>query len=127
MTVPVLDVSPEKIALYRTSALRRQEKEREAMTRRKEQAWKAARGAARLLRDQFHATRVVVFGSLAHEGCLNRWSDVDIAAWGIPPELTFQAIGAVLYLDESIEINLVDINTCKPSLLAVIEHEGSDL
>ncbi|MEO7841038.1 MAG: hypothetical protein ABIU06_16985 [Anaerolineales bacterium] len=52
---------------------------------------------------------------------------MDVAAWGIPPELTFRAIGAVMDLDSSFEVNLVDVNTCSPSLLKVIEHQGVDL
>jgi hypothetical protein len=62
-----------------------------------------------------------------HAGCFNQWSDVDIAAWGIPAEMTLRAMGAVLELDKQQEINLVDIQTCPASLLAVIEKEGQDI
>jgi predicted nucleotidyltransferase len=89
--------------------------------------WELAREAARVLREQFHAGRVVVFGSLLHETRFTEWSDIDIAAWDIPPELTFRAIGGVLDLDSSFEINLVDVNTCTPSLLQAIEREAVDL
>ena len=77
-----------------------------------------------MLKEKFGATRVVVFGSLVHEGCFTRWSDVDIATWGIRPENTFRAIGAVMDVDADIEINLVDVATCRPELLATIEREG---
>jgi predicted nucleotidyltransferase len=127
MTTPVMDITPEKIALYRASALRRQEGERVEMASQKKHAWEAARRAAQLLKDRFQVKRVVVFGSLIHEGSFTRWSDVDLAAWGIPTEQTFQAIGAVLDLDAAIEINLVDVNACKPSLLEVIRREGVDI
>ncbi len=80
-----------------------------------------------MLREQYHAARVVVFGSLVHENRFHEWSDVDIAAWGIPPELTFRAMGAVMDLDPTFEINLVDVNTCSSSLLASIEQEGKEL
>lgn len=52
---------------------------------------------------------------------------MDIAAWGIAPEDTFRAIGAILDLDTPVEINLVDINTCEPALREVIEREGVDI
>jgi len=120
-------MDPERISLYRTSALRRLEEESTEMARRKESAWKSARRAARLLKEHFHATRVAIFGSLVRDGCFTRWSDVDIAAWGILPEETFRAIGAVLDSDKSFEINLVDVNACKPSLLEIIQREGVDL
>ncbi len=90
-------------------------------------AWELARQAARLLKAQFGATRVVVFGSLVHEGCFTSWSDVDIAAWGIAPEDTFRAIGAAMDLGGDIEVNLVDMGACRPSLRVVIEQEGVEL
>jgi hypothetical protein len=68
-----------------------------------------------------------VRGSLIHEGCFTRWSDVDIAAWGISPDATFRAIGAVMNLEPDIIVSLVDVETCRPSLLAVIEREGIEL
>ncbi|WP_176237472.1 nucleotidyltransferase family protein [Candidatus Hakubella thermalkaliphila] len=86
-----------------------------------------ARRVATLLREQYGVTRVVVFGSLAQKGRFTRWSDVDIAAWGIRPEDTFQAMGAVMDLDSEIQVNLLDVETCRPSLLAAIEREGIDL
>ena len=90
-------------------------------------AWELARKSARLLKEKFGATRVVVFGSLVHEGCFTRWSDIDIAAWGINPESTFKAVAEVMGLSPEIEINLVDVSMCKPSILKVILKEGVEL
>jgi len=123
----VLDISLEEMAEYRTTARRRWERDREAMARRQARAWEAARRAAQLLKSRFGATRVVAFGSLVHRDCFTRWSDVDIAAWGLRPEDTFRAIGMALEVDSEIEVNLVDVTACRPSLLAVIEREGRDL
>jgi uncharacterized protein len=93
---------------------------------RREQGWKLAKQAAKLLRTQFQAERVAVFGSLLHEARFTRWSEIDIAAWGIPADQTFRTIGAVLDLDSSIEINLVAVNTCSPTHLEAIEEEAVD-
>jgi uncharacterized protein len=120
-------LTPEKLAIYRATAQRRREQEQPELDRRREQAWTAAHQAARLLREQFKATRVVVFGSLARESGFTRWSDVDLAAWGIAPADTFRAIGAILDMDTQIAVNLVDVNTCRPSLLNNIEQDGVDL
>lgn len=119
-----LNLSPEKIARYRAAALKRQAEEAEEIGRRRRQAWQSARQAAELLRREFNVSRVVVFGSLAHDSGFNRWSDVDIAAWGIVPEDTFRAIGVVMDLPTAIPVNLVDVNTVRPSLLAAIERDG---
>lgn len=123
----MLDIPPEKIEVFRQTAQRRREREKEDIARRKERAWAAARHAATLLKDQFQATRVVVFGSLVHDGFFTRWSDVDIAAWGIDPEDTFRAIGAVMDMEAPLDVNLVDVNTCRPSILERIKEEGVDL
>jgi predicted nucleotidyltransferase len=127
METKMLDISPEQIAVYRKTALRRLEREKGEIERRKEKAWVAARRAATILRERFHATKVVVFGSLVHDGCFTRWSDVDIAAWGIALEDTFRAIGSIMDMESPVDVNLVDVNTCRPSILEMIEEEGVDL
>jgi len=122
-----LSLTSEEIAEYRRAAQDRWKQEQHELAGQQKRAWELARAAAQLLRQRFGATRVVVFGSLVHNGCLTPWSDLDIAAWGILPEDTFRAIGAVMDLDSEIEVNLVDIGACRPSLLATIEREGIDL
>lgn len=127
MAIPVLDLSPNKLAQYRQTAMRRQKARVSKVRARMEKGWRLARKAAKILREQYHAERVAVFGSLLYKSRFTPWSDVDIAAWGIPPEQTFRAIGAVMDLDSTLEINLVDVNTCAPSLLEVIEQEARDI
>lgn len=121
------DITPEQMAAYKEGARRRQERERQALRERERRAWELARQAATALREQFGATRVVVFGSLVHPGWFTPWSDVDIAAWGIKPEDTFRAIGVVMDLDTDIAINLVDVGACSASLLQTIERDGVPL
>lgn len=127
MAVPVLSLSPEQLDQYRRTAARREKLRVAKIKPRRNRAWKLARKAAKVLREQYHAERVVVFGSLLHESRFTEWSDVDIAAWGIAPDQTFRAIGTVMDLDPSFEINLVDVTTCRPSLLKAIEEEAVDL
>lgn len=122
-----LSIPPEEMAAYRETARRRVIEEERELAQRRERAWELARRAARVLKEQFGATRVVVFGSLVREGGFTLWSDVDIAAWGIAPEDTFRALAAVMDLAEDIEIHLVDMGACPPSLRAVIEREGVEL
>lgn len=122
-----LDLTPEQIAEYRAHAQKRRRQEQPEVEQRRQQAWEAARKAARLLRRQFNAKRVAVFGSLARETGFNRWSDVDIAVWGLAPEDTFRAIGAVMDLDTAVPVNLVDVNTARPALVAAINRESITL
>ena len=121
------NLSPETIAVYHATAQKRLQQERLDLRQRREAAWQLAHQAAHLLRERFNVERVVVFGSLARGHGFTRWSDIDLAAWGIAPEDTFRAMGAVMDLGTNISVNLVDVNTVKPSLLATIERDGIDL
>jgi len=120
-------LSEQEMAIYRAAAERQHAQEAKELVLRRERAWERARQAATLLKQNFGAERVAVFGSLLRPDCFNRWSDVDIAAWGINLRDTFRAIGAVMDLGEDIEINLVDMNTCRDTLRHTIEVEGHDL
>jgi predicted nucleotidyltransferase len=127
MVLRAQDLSTSRLEEYRKTAIRRQKVRISKAKTRREKGWKLARKAAELLRTRFQAKRVAVFGSLLHEARFTRWSDIDIAVWGIPADQTFRAIGAVMDLDSSLELNLVDVNTCSPSLLRAIEQEAVDV
>ncbi|MBI2266703.1 MAG: nucleotidyltransferase domain-containing protein [Armatimonadetes bacterium] len=120
-------ISEEDMAAYRATARRRLEQEERELALRRKRAWETVRQAAKLLKEDFGAQRVVVFGSLLRPGCFNRWSDVDIAAWGIGKDDTFRAVGAVMDLGRNIEINLMDMDTCRATLRAIIEREGQEI
>jgi predicted nucleotidyltransferase len=115
------------MATYRAGARQRQQRELAALAAREQRAWELARQAAVLLRTEFHAGRVLVFGSLIHPGCFTPWSDVDIAADGIDPRDTLRAMESVHDLSREIPVNLVDLAACKPSLRAVVDREGQPL
>jgi len=91
------------------------------------QGWEVARAAGRLLRGQFGATRVVAFGSLARREEFGPWSDIDLAAWGIPTDQFYRAVAAVTGLSPDFEVNLVDAQDCRPSIREAIEREGIEL
>ena len=87
-------------------------------------AWELAKRAARLLSDSFGATRVVAFGSLAHRESFHRWSDVDLAAWGIPADQFYRAAGEVAEMDATIPVDLVDPECCPDRIRERIDEEG---
>jgi predicted nucleotidyltransferase len=90
-------------------------------------AWEQARQAARVLRERFGATRVVVFGSLAHNLWYSERSDIDIAVWGIAPEDFFQAVADVNTVGVDFDINLVDPAIARPHIVKTIRREGVDV
>ena len=90
-------------------------------------AWRVAQAAAEVLRQQFGATRVVAFGSLARRDWFTPWSDVDLAAWGISPGAFYRAVAVVTGISSEFKLDLVAPEDCQPSLRHVIEQEGVTL
>lgn len=81
-----------------------------------------------VLRQQFGAQRIRVFGSLVDKERYTRWSDIDLAVWGIAPEEFYDALEAVNELSQDIKVDLVNPRTCKSSILkADIEEEGIEV
>lgn len=98
-----------------------------AAVARQAQAQRLARQAAQLLREKFGARRVVLFGSLASQSDFDHWSDIDLAAWGIPADRFYAAVAAVTGLSPDFKIDLIDPDTCRPGLRSIIEREGVEL
>jgi len=97
------------------------------LDRCRERAWQSARTASHILRERFGASRVVVFGSLSRPSDFTQWSDIDLAAYGIPPERFYRAVADVTGFSREFEIDLTDVETCPPGLLKAVEKEGIDL
>jgi len=74
----------------------------------------------------FGASRVAAFGSLA-TGFFSGISDIDIAAWGLPPEVFFTAYGELLFIEPGIEIQLVDMGACRAEIAAAVNRDGIDI
>lgn len=126
-SVKGLKIPPEKTKRDRATVEQRQQQAQQELAQRRERAWKAAREAAQLLREHFGATRVVVFGSLAHVHRFSALSDIDLAAWGLKDEDYFLAVARLQDLSPEFEVDLVAMERCKPSLRTKILSEGKPL
>jgi len=91
------------------------------------EAWEVAARAAAVLKDGYGAQKVAAFGSLLDPSRFTRWSDVDLAAWGIPDDRFYAAVGAVTGLSAKFKVDLVDPENCRESLRRAIESEGVEL
>jgi predicted nucleotidyltransferase len=116
--------SPERMAIYRQTALRREQERRAADAQRLYAALQVAQHAAELLKQEYGATRVVVYGSTAHGIWFGRESDIDLIAQGIPAELYWRAWNAVDALAPDFEVNLLAWEDATPALLESVEREG---
>ncbi len=125
----VAELSPEEVAAYREAWRKREAARREILRRRAERAWAVARNAARLLKEEFGARRVVLFGSLAR-GEFDERSDVDLAAEGLggmAGRSFCRAAGRLQALDPGFSVDLVEMGEVAPSLKEAIEREGIPL
>ena len=129
MAKTALELTPQEWQEYQPVQVieTRYQAEKVKNEQRREAAWQVARQAAELLRQEFGADRVVVFGSLVHESQFNQWSDIDLASWGIPPDRFFGAVAAVTGLSSEFKIDLVDPETCHRALTETIEQYGLQL
>ncbi len=91
------------------------------------EAWIIAEEAGRILKENYGASKVFVFGSVAKSSAFTHWSDIDLAAWGIPDEKFYAAVGAVTGLTDDFKIDLVDITGCKDLIRNAIETEGIEI
>ncbi|MCD6291217.1 MAG: nucleotidyltransferase domain-containing protein [Anaerolineae bacterium] len=116
-----------KWAEYREGARRRWAQRQRALAKRRERAMAVARKAAEMLKEEFGATKVVLFGSLARGGPFDMHSDVDLAAWGLDPREYYRVVSLLLDIDPGIEVDLVMGEEVSPSLRSTIEQEGVSL
>lgn len=129
MSPTALDLSAHALKEYRPlDAIRRRKAATNAdLSKRRRRATLMARKAAELLRREFGVKKVILFGSLARHGGFTHFSDIDIAARGIPPTRFFEAVGAVTGMSAEFKIDLMDLETCSSSMRENIEKDGKDL
>ncbi|MCA1900245.1 MAG: nucleotidyltransferase domain-containing protein [Chloroflexi bacterium] len=126
MTLTALQLSPEELKKYNPlpAMRKRREEERPARNKRRRRAMRIARQAADLLRKEFGAKKVILFGSLAKRGAFTLFSDIDLAVEGMPKENYYKAADAVYYLRPDIKIDLVELETCPPAMRENIKKDG---
>ncbi len=86
----------------------------------------ALREAATVLKREYGARRVVLFGSLARGQGWPTGSDVDVAVEGLEGDY-WEAWRIVEDAVPHHRVDFVEIETASPSLRSAIEAEGSDL
>jgi uncharacterized protein len=120
-----MQISPDKMEIYRRTARDRSRQRQKELDERQKRAWKVARQAAEILKSEFGAERVVLYGSLIHPELFHLRSDVDLAGWNV--QHYFKAVARLLDLDPEIEVNLAPVEDVRPELRAVIDREGIEL
>ena len=123
-----LDMKPEEWRKFNPSKnIKAQRTGKEYLKDRREKALKVAKEAATLLRQKFGAQKIVFFGSLTNEDAFSAWSDIDLAAWGIPPDKFYSAVAAITGLSPLFKIDLVEPDNCREAIKEVIYREGVEI
>ena len=122
---PFDDKTREKI-VARVLAAREQRPQRLAqMQARQQLGIEVAYKCARILKVEFGAQRVVLFGSMLNPARMTWRSDIDLAVWGLPEKDLFRA-GAAIERGHDFSIDLVEVQHARPHILKAIE-QGMEL
>ena len=106
------DLSPEELAAYR-QRLDQHFKNRKVDEALLQRAWQTAHRIAAMLYEDFGATQVAVFGSLAERDWFSKGSDIDIAVWGISSDKYFRAVGETVGFSREFKIDLINFHSTK--------------
>ena len=129
MSMTALDLPPEALKKYRPlDAIRKRRAKFSAeISSRRRRAMLVARKAAKLLKTEFGAKEVILFGSLARRGSFSLYSDIDLAVRGIAPEKFYAAVSAMMDVSVDFKIDLVEPEDCSPAMFKNIEKDGKPL
>ena len=104
------NLTPEEIRRYRARH-QRSAKTKQLDEPLLQRAWQTAHRVAGMLYEDFGATQVAVFGSLAAKEWFSKWSDIDIAVWGIPSEKYLRAMSEAENISRLFEVDLIDFES----------------
>ena len=113
-----------QMQIYRAAAQQRQQQKRDRLQQRQQLGLGVAQQASELLKREFGAEKVVLFGSMRSLAQIHDRSDVDLAVWGLNPRDYFRAVGQLLALHPDILVDLVEAETAPSRLLHEIETTG---
>ena len=91
------------------------------MKERQSLGLEVASKCAGILKQEFGATKVVLFGSMLNHERMWWGSDIDLAVWGLPEKDLFKA-GAAIEKGHSFSIDLVEVQHARPHILEAIEQ-----
>lgn len=78
-----------------------------------QRAWYTAHRIAAMLYENFGATQVAVFGSLAEGSYFSKWSDIDIVVWGISNDQSLRALSVASDISRLFKVDLVMFENCE--------------
>ena len=93
----------------------------------RERLLEKAREAASVLKTRFGASRVILFGSFAHQAWFRPDADIDIAVEGLPAYNFWDAWKTVEEIITDRLVDLVDMETAVTALKQSVKRHGIEL
>lgn len=115
------------LADYRETLRQRQKEKNDQLAQRLEQAMTVAQQGTCMLKQEYGATRVMLFGSLSHRQWFSPSSDIDLAVWGLSQDDYLVAIARLQDVSPEFKVDLVAMERCRPELAEAILSEGKEL
>jgi uncharacterized protein len=116
----------EQIQAYRATVKDREIQRQQQQLERQHQGWAVARQAAQILKDEFGAQRVWLFGSMLETRRVHAASDIDLAVAGLSDRCYLQAVSRLLNLS-AFSVDLVEIERAKSIIRSTVEEQGVEL
>lgn len=122
-----MPLSDEELDRYRQTLRRRDAAARARQEKERERAWHAAQQVASVLKEEFGAERVLLFGSVAREERLSPHSDLDLAVEGLTSLDYYRAVARVRSVPARRGVDLVRLESCRASLRQSIQETSIEL
>ena len=104
------DLSSEKLKEYRLR-LGQHFQNRKVDEALQQRAWHTAHRVATMLYEDFGATQVAVFGSLAQRTWFSKSSDIDVVVWGLPGDTYLEALWRTRNFSREFKIDLINFDS----------------
>ena len=112
---------------YVAQRQRRKAEMRSRLQARHQAGLRRAKVLADILKVEFGATQVVLFGSMLSVNDIHLGSDIDLAVWGLPAGEYMTALTELMTEAKEFDVDLVRIEEAPPSLKAYLSKEGLTL
>ncbi len=116
-----------QLAVYRETLNQRHLANQRRLVERLGQAQKVAQQAAALLKQEFQAQQVILFGSVVHGQWFSPTSDIDLAVKQLAPDTYFTAVARLQDLSPEFKIDLVPLESCAADFQRAILQDGQVL
>jgi len=120
-------ISSHDLKTYIAGAKQRQRQKQILLDDRYELLQTVAHKGAEILKTDFDARKVWLFGSGLHRELIHLESDVDLAVEGLAEASYFRAVSRLLDLDAKVSVDLVMLDDASESLRDRIIREGREL